>query len=61
MNTQNFMAEVQKARLNQQLQDSIDFAKEFMQARTYRQIVQKVRNLLPKVLGFDYISVFFKN
>ena len=42
-------------------QEVIDFAQEYMQARTFRQIARKTKELFPKIVPFDHISVFFKN
>ena len=39
----------------------IDLASKLMQSRTYRQIVKDCKVLLPDILGFDTVNVFFKD
>ena len=51
---------IQHAKREQQL-EVINFAEDFMNARTFRQIADKVKKLFPGLIGVEKVSLFFRN
>ena len=61
MGAQYFSLKVTALQTQKTITDVTDFSMEFMQARTYRQIVRQAKQVFPKLLGFQTVSIFFEN